>query len=109
MEKIYKINKNNIRKSGFLPVSLPNAMPLVSKFFEEMSKKRQRCAVVNLENNFSISAMFTDVSCNCKQQLSQTRPTGFKHKPYRERLNILQLPELEVRYDRADMIQIYRV
>jgi hypothetical protein len=36
-------------------------------------------------------------------------PTGFKHKPYRERLNILQLPELEVRYDRADMIQIYRL
>jgi ribonuclease P/MRP protein subunit RPP40 len=36
-------------------------------------------------------------------------PTGFKHKPYRERLNILQLPELEVRYDRADMIQIYRM
>jgi hypothetical protein len=36
-------------------------------------------------------------------------PTGFKHKPYRDRLNILQLPELEVRYDRADMIQIYRL
>jgi ribonuclease P/MRP protein subunit RPP40 len=36
-------------------------------------------------------------------------PTGFKHKPYRERLKILQLPELEVRYDRADMIQIYRL
>jgi hypothetical protein len=27
-----------------------------------MSKKRQRSAVVNLENNFSISARFTDVS-----------------------------------------------
>jgi hypothetical protein len=29
-----------------------------------MSKKRQRCAVVNLENNFSILAKFTDVSLN---------------------------------------------
>jgi hypothetical protein len=44
-----------------LPVSLPNATPLVSRFFAEMSKKRQRCAIVNLENNFSISAKFTDV------------------------------------------------
>jgi hypothetical protein len=35
------------------------AMPLVSRFFAEMSKKRQRCAVVDLENNFSISAQLT--------------------------------------------------
>jgi methylphosphotriester-DNA--protein-cysteine methyltransferase len=26
----------------------------------------------NLENNFSISVKFTDVYCNCKQQLSQS-------------------------------------
>jgi hypothetical protein len=56
---------------GTLPALLTNVTPLVSRFFGEMSKKRQRCAVVNLENNFSISAKFTDVYCNCKQQLSQ--------------------------------------
>jgi hypothetical protein len=38
-----------------LPALLSNATPLVSRFFAEMSKKRQRCAVVNLENNFSTS------------------------------------------------------
>jgi hypothetical protein len=53
---------------GNLPAILPNATPLVSGFFGEMSKKRQRCAVVNLENNFSISAKFTDIYWNCKQQ-----------------------------------------
>jgi hypothetical protein len=58
---------------GNLPALLPNATPLVSKFLAEMSKKRQRCAVVNVENNFSISAKFTDVYCNCKQQLSQNK------------------------------------
>jgi hypothetical protein len=30
---------------------LPNVTPVVSRFFSEMSKKRQRSAVVNLENN----------------------------------------------------------
>jgi hypothetical protein len=40
-----------------------------SRFFAEMSKKRQRCAVINLQHNFSISAKFTDVYCNYKQQL----------------------------------------
>jgi hypothetical protein len=58
---------------GNLPAILPNATPLVSGFFGEMSKKRQRCAVVNLENNFSISEKFTDVYCNCKQQLFQNK------------------------------------
>jgi hypothetical protein len=48
---------------GNLPYLLLNATPLVSRFFAEMSKKRQRCAVVNLENNFSISTKFTDVYC----------------------------------------------
>jgi hypothetical protein len=43
-----------------LPALLPNAAPLLSIFFAEMSKKRQRCAVVNLENSFSISAKFTE-------------------------------------------------
>jgi hypothetical protein len=33
---------------GNLPALLLNA----TRFFTEMSKKRQRCAVVNLENNF---------------------------------------------------------
>jgi hypothetical protein len=56
---------------GNLPVLLPNAMPLVSRFLAEMSMKRQQCAAVDLENNFLISAKFTDVYCNCKQQLSQ--------------------------------------
>jgi hypothetical protein len=39
-----------------VPALSPNATPPVSRFFTEMSKKRQRCVVVNLENNFSISA-----------------------------------------------------
>jgi hypothetical protein len=61
MEKIYIHNKQEqdftfVRISN-LPALLPNA---------EMSKKRQRCTVVNLENNFSISAKFTAVYCNCK-------------------------------------------
>jgi hypothetical protein len=46
---------------GNLPDFLPNATPLVRRVFSEMSKKCQRCAVVNLENNFSISVKFTDV------------------------------------------------
>jgi hypothetical protein len=62
IKKIYGINKN-----------MPNAAPPESRFFGEMSKKRQRCAVVNLENNFSISAKFTDVYCFCKQQLSRNK------------------------------------
>jgi hypothetical protein len=35
-----------------LPALLLNATPLVSRFFAAISKKRQQCAVVNLENNF---------------------------------------------------------
>jgi hypothetical protein len=50
---------------GNLPALLPNATLLVSRFFGEMSKKRQRCAVVNLENNFTISAKFTVVENLC--------------------------------------------
>jgi hypothetical protein len=45
-----------------LSALLLNATPLVRRFFAKMSKKRQRCAVVNIENNFSISAKLTDVS-----------------------------------------------
>jgi hypothetical protein len=65
----------------YLPALLPNAMPLISRFFSEMSKKHQRCAAVNLENNFSISAKSTDVYCNCKQQLSDNTwyIQGFYH------------------------------
>jgi hypothetical protein len=55
-----KITEKN-KCSKLINASLSNAMPLVSRFFAEMSKKRQRCAVVNLENNFSI-LQFTDVS-----------------------------------------------
>jgi hypothetical protein len=54
---------------GNLPALLPNTTPLGSRFFAEMAKKCQQCAIVNLVNNFSISAKFTDVYCNCKQQL----------------------------------------
>jgi hypothetical protein len=50
---------------GNLPALLPNATSLVSRFFGEMSKKRQRCAVVNLKNNFTISAKFTVVGNLC--------------------------------------------
>jgi hypothetical protein len=74
VQRIYKINKRNIftfGRIGNLPALLANPTPLVSRFFAEMSKKRQRCAVVNLENEFSISANFTGVYCNCKQQLPQ--------------------------------------
>jgi hypothetical protein len=46
---------------GNLSALLPNAMPMVSRLFAEISKKRQRCAVVKLENNCSISARFTGV------------------------------------------------
>jgi hypothetical protein len=57
-----------------LPASLPNATPLVSIFFGEMSNKRQFATVDgNLDKKFSISAKFTDVSCNCEQQLSQNK------------------------------------
>jgi hypothetical protein len=58
---------------GHLPALLPNATPLVNRFFAQISKKCQRCAVVNLQNNFSISAKFTDVYCNSKQQLSSSK------------------------------------
>jgi hypothetical protein len=52
---------------GNLPALLLTATLLVSRFSVEMSKKRQRCAVVNLGNNFSISGRFTDVYCNCNK------------------------------------------
>jgi hypothetical protein len=48
-------------KLGNLLALLPKATPLVNRLFTEMSKKRQRCAVVNLENNFSIPVKFADV------------------------------------------------
>jgi hypothetical protein len=45
-----------------LPALLSNATQLVTRFFAKMSKKRRRCAVVNLGNNvFFIAAKFTDV------------------------------------------------
>jgi hypothetical protein len=71
MEKIIKY-LTFVRK-GNLPALLLNATLVVSRFFAEMSKKRQQYAVVNLENNVSISANFTDVYCNCKQQLLQNK------------------------------------
>jgi hypothetical protein len=55
---------------GNLPALLPNATPVVSRFFGGMSRKRQsQRDIVDLENNFSISAQFADVYCNCQQQL----------------------------------------
>jgi hypothetical protein len=56
MKKIYKINKKQFTfvRMGNVSALLSNATPLVTRFFAEMSKKRKRCAVVNLENNFSI-------------------------------------------------------
>jgi hypothetical protein len=41
------------------PALLLNATPVVSRFFGEMSKKHQQCAVVNLNNNYSILQTFT--------------------------------------------------
>jgi hypothetical protein len=38
---------------GNLPALLLNATPLVSRFFAEMSKKRQRRVIVNLDNKKS--------------------------------------------------------
>jgi hypothetical protein len=57
-----KTRKSDILHSriGNLSTLLPNATPLVSIFSMELSKKRQRCAVLNLENNFSVSEKFTD-------------------------------------------------
>jgi hypothetical protein len=55
---------------GNLPVLLPNVTPLVNTFFE-MSKKRQSCAIVNLENNFSISAKFTVIESNNYSRISR--------------------------------------
>jgi hypothetical protein len=54
-------------RMGNLPALLPNATPLVMRFFAEMSKKRQRRVIVNLDNKkkFSISANFTNKYCNC--------------------------------------------
>jgi hypothetical protein len=50
---------------GNLPALLPNATPLVSRFFGGMSWKRQsQRDIVDPENNFSISAQFADVYCN---------------------------------------------
>jgi hypothetical protein len=37
-----------------LPALFPNATPVASRFFAEMSKTRQRCAVLNLEMGFTI-------------------------------------------------------
>jgi hypothetical protein len=58
MKKIYKINKSKnfvtFVRMGNVSALLSNATPLLTRFFAEMSKKRKRCAVVNLENNFSI-------------------------------------------------------
>jgi hypothetical protein len=39
---------------GHLAALLPNTTPLISRFFGEMSKKRQRYAVVNLEDNKNV-------------------------------------------------------
>jgi hypothetical protein len=51
MEKIYKINKSNIYTYTF--VSLIAKHDVTGKqIFPEMLNKRQRCAVVNLENIF---------------------------------------------------------
>jgi hypothetical protein len=49
MEKIYKINEQHFTfvKMGNLPALLPNATPPVRRFFSEMSKKRQRFAVLS--------------------------------------------------------------
>jgi hypothetical protein len=56
--------------------NLSALLPLASRFFAEMSKKRQRCAVVNLENNFSISAKFTDVIVS-NNRLRKSSKMGF--------------------------------
>jgi hypothetical protein len=58
MEKFYKINKN-----GSFTCFIAKC-DATGKFFAEMSKKRQRCALVNLKNNFSISAKFTPIVSN---------------------------------------------
>jgi hypothetical protein len=63
---------------GNLPALLPNATPLVSRFFAEMSKKRQRFLVVNLENNFAILQhlqTFTGIVSNNYPRISSK--TGF--------------------------------
>jgi hypothetical protein len=52
---------------GDLPALLPNATPLVSRFFGEMSTKHQFKSNgfdFNFEKKFSILAKFTDISSN---------------------------------------------
>jgi hypothetical protein len=64
---MYKINGQHftfVRMANLLPL-LPNAMLLVKECQRNVN---DGCAVVNLENNFSISAKFTDVHCNFKHQ-----------------------------------------
>jgi hypothetical protein len=60
-----------------LPAVLPNATSLVTKFFAEMSKKRQPCAVINLENNLPISPKFTDTVIVSKYYLRISGKMGF--------------------------------
>jgi hypothetical protein len=55
---------------GNLAALLAKTTPLVSRFFGEISKKRQRFAVVNLENNFLISAKFTVILSNNYPRIS---------------------------------------
>jgi hypothetical protein len=47
-QKCYSVKLASYQTSN-LPALLPNAMPMISRFFTEMLKKRQRCVVVNLD------------------------------------------------------------
>jgi hypothetical protein len=56
-----------------LPALLPNVTAL--------SKKRQRCTVINLENNFSISAKFTVIVSNNYPRISGKIGFTIEEKP----------------------------
>jgi hypothetical protein len=79
---MYKINKNNILHSQEWVIYGFYAKCDVTgkQSFPGNVKKRQQCAVVNLKNNFSISAKFTSkgvnrqtINCLCIANINQRR------------------------------------
>jgi hypothetical protein len=60
---------------GNFPALLPNATPLVSRFFGEMSRNvsfKATALMLTLKKVFDFGKVY-DVSCNYKQQLHQNK------------------------------------
>jgi hypothetical protein len=60
-----------IRKNWYFTSFIAKRDATGKQIFRVNVKETSTVCCVNLENNFSTSAKFTDVNCNCKQQLSQ--------------------------------------